>query len=128
MEGSSSQLAQWPVEMKLIASSAPYYDNAHLLIAADCTAFAYASFHKDFMQGHTTVIGCPKLDAIDYADKLSTIIRSNKLASITVVRMEVPCCGGLVRAARKALEISEKVIPFKVASISTQGKLISFCS
>lgn len=119
-----SQLASWPVEIKLVPVQAPYYSGAHVLIAADCTAFAYANFHHDFMHGRITLIGCPKLDGVDYADKLAQIFASNDIASVTVARMEVPCCGGLEHAARTALERSGKNVPFDVATISTRGELL----
>lgn len=119
-----SQLASWPVEIKLVPVQAPYFSGAHVLIAADCTAFAYANFHHDFMHGRITLIGCPKLDGVDYADKLAQIFASNDIASVTVARMEVPCCGGLEQAARTALERSSKNVPFDVATISTRGELL----
>lgn len=120
-----SALAQWPCEIRLVPIQAPYFKGAHLLIAADCTAFAYARFHERFMQGRTTIIGCPKLDAFDYADKLEQIISANTIASITVARMEVPCCGGLEQAARIALDRSGKQIPLRVATFSVRGELLS---
>lgn len=119
-----SQLAQWPVEIKLVPAQAPYFAGAHVLVAADCTAFAYADFHRRFMGGRTTVIGCPKLDAVDYTDKLAEIFARNDVASITVARMEVPCCGGLEQAARTALARSGKDVPFEVVTISTRGELL----
>lgn len=120
-----SALAQWPCEIRLVPVQAPYFEGAHLLIAADCTAFAYARFHERFMQGRTTIIGCPKLDAFDYADKLEQIFSANTIASITVARMEVPCCGGLEQAARIALDRSGKQIPLRVATFSVRGELLS---
>lgn len=119
-----SKLSTWPVQIKLVPIQAPYFKKAHLLIAADCTAYAYASFHQDFMRGKVTLIGCPKLDAISYSEKLSEIIHSNEIQSITVVRMEVPCCGGLEFAVRQALEISKKTLPFEVVTISTNGSIL----
>lgn len=119
-----SRLAQWPVEIKLVPARAPYFAGAHVLVAADCTAFAYADFHRRLMDGKTTVIGCPKLDAVDYAGKLAEIFASNDVASVTVARMEVPCCGGLEQAARTALARSGKDVPFAVATISTRGELL----
>ena len=116
-----SELAQWPCQIKLVPVRAPFFAGADLLVAADCTAFAYAAFHRDFMRGKTTVIGCPKLDAVDYADKLSQIIAANDIRSLTVLRMQVPCCGGLERAARAALDASGKRIPFEVTIITTDG-------
>lgn len=119
-----SMLSQWPVQIKLVPVNAPYFDRAKLLIAADCTAYAYAAFHEKFIKGHITLIGCPKLDDINYADKLTAIIRENNIKSVTVVRMEVPCCGGLEAAARQALQNSGKFIPWQVATISVDGKLL----
>ena len=119
-----SRLAQWPVEIKLAPVQAPYFAGAHVLIAADCTAFAYADFHRGFMRGRITLIGCPKLDGVDYSQKLEALFASNDIASVTVARMEVPCCGGLEHAARAALERSGKNVPFEVAVISTKGALL----
>ena len=119
-----SRLSQWPVQIKLVPVNAPYFDGARLLIAADCTAYAYAAFHEKFIKGHITLVGCPKLDDINYADKLTAIIRENNIKSVTVVRMEVPCCGGLEAAARQALQDSGKFIPWQVATISVDGKLL----
>ena len=119
-----SMLSQWPVQIKLVPVNAPYFDGAKLLIAADCAAYAYAAFHEKFIKGHITLIGCPKLDDINYADKLTAIIRENNIKSVTVVRMEVPCCGGLEAAARQALQNSGKFIPWQVATISVDGKLL----
>lgn len=119
-----SMLSQWPVQIKLVPVNAPYFDGAKLLIAADCTAYAYAAFHEKFIKGHITLIGCPKLDDINYGDKLTAIIRENNIKSVTVVRMEVPCCGGLEAAARQALQNSGKFIPWQVATISVDGKLL----
>ncbi len=120
-----SQLAQWPVQMELAPPSAPYFKNAKLLIAADCAAYAYADFHRHFMRGHVTLIGCPKLDDSDYAQKLGEIIRQNKLQSITVVRMEVPCCGGIVNAVKTALaQNPDKLVPWQVFTLSTDGQIL----
>ena len=119
-----SQLRQWPVQIKLVPVQAPYYENAELLIAADCTAYAYAGFHQDFMKGKITLMGCPKLDSIDYTEKLTEIIRNNDIQSVTVVRMEVPCCGGLEHAAKTALQNSGKFIPWQVVTISTDGQIL----
>ena len=119
-----SRLAQWPVQIKLVPANAPYFDGAKLLIAADCTAYSYAAFHEDFIKGHITLIGCPKLDGVDYADKLAEIIGVNDIKSVTVVRMEVPCCGGLENAAKNALQKSGKFIPWQVVTISADGKIL----
>lgn len=125
-EGSrvESMLRQWPVQIKLVPIQAPYYDGADLLIAADCTAYAYANFHSDFIGGHTTIIGCPKLDAVDYSEKLAAIIANNNIKSVTIVRMEVPCCGGIEHAAKKALQVSGKNIPCEVVTISIDGRVL----
>lgn len=120
-----SRLTQWPVQIKLAPVKAPYFEGAKLLIAADCTAYAYAGFHERFIKDHITLVGCPKLDAVDYAEKLTEIIRENEISSVTVVRMEVPCCGGLEHAVKTALKGSGKLIPWSVAVISTDGKVIS---
>lgn len=117
-------LQQWPVQIKLVPTSAPYFDGAKLLIAADCTAYAYANFHEDFMKGKIVLVGCPKLDSIDYSEKLEEIIRSNNITEVTIVRMEVPCCGGLEMAAKRALQNSGKFIPWQVATISVDGKIL----
>ena len=119
-----SRLLQWPVQIKLVPTNAPYFDGAKLLIAADCTAYAYAAFHEDFIKGHITLVGCPKLDGADYSDKLGEIIRDNDIKSVTVVRMEVPCCGGLEHAAKTALLRSGKFIPWQVVTVSTDGKIL----
>lgn len=119
-----SQLTQWPVQIKLAPVNAPYFDGAKLLIAADCTAYAYASFHEKFIKGHVTLIGCPKLDSVDYSEKLTEIISRNDIQSVTIVRMEVPCCGGLEMAAKKALQDSGKFIPWQVATISIDGRIL----
>ncbi len=120
----NSQLQGWPVQMKLVPENAPCCKNADLLVAADCTAYAYGNFHQDFMRGRMTLIGCPKLDGIDYSGKLTAILRENDVRSVTVVRMEVPCCGGLPYAVEKALHACGKQIPWQVVTISTDGKLI----
>ena len=119
-----SQLAQWPCQIKLVPVNAPYFQGAKLLIAADCTAYAYANFHQEFMRGKVTLIGCPKLDAVDYSEKLTEILRSNDIQSVTILRMEVPCCGGLEMAAKKALQTSGKFIPWQVVTISIDGKIL----
>lgn len=118
-----SQLCQWPVQIKLVPINAPWFDGAKLLVAADCTAYAYANFHQDFIKGHITLAGCPKLDAVDYSEKLTDIIRNNNIRSVTVVRMEVPCCGGIEIAVKKALQDSGKFIPWNVVTITTDGKI-----
>lgn len=120
----SSKLTNWPVQIKLAPMSAPYFDGANLLIAADCTAFAYANFHNDFMRNKVTLIGCPKLDAVNYAEKLTEIIKRNEIKSVTIVRMEVPCCGGLENAVKNALQASGKFLPWSVVTISTDGRIL----
>ena len=119
-----SQLSQWPVQIKLVPVNAPYFSGAKLLIAADCTAYAYAAFHEKFIKGHITLVGCPKLDSVDYSEKLTEIIAKNDIKSVTVVRMEVPCCGGLENAAKTALQNSGKFIPWQVVTISTDGRIL----
>ena len=121
---SVSKLQNWPVQIKLAPVSAPYFNDAKLLIAADCTAYAYASFHQDFIRNKVTLIGCPKLDQVDYSEKLTAIIQNNNIQSVTIIRMEVPCCGGLEMAAKKALQNSGKFIPWQVVTISIDGKII----
>ncbi len=123
-EKPASRLAQWPCQIKLLPTKAPYFEGAKLLIAADCTAYAYANMHEDFMKGKVTIIGCPKLDAVDYTIKLTEIIRDNDIKSVTIVRMEVPCCGGLQRAAENALRASGKFIPWQVVTISRDGRIL----
>ena len=118
-----SALQNWPVQIKLAPIHAPYFDGAKLLVAADCTAYAYSRFHQDFIHGKITLIGCPKLDSIDYSEKLTEIIRSNDIKSVTVVRMEVPCCGGLEMAAKRALEASGKRLPWQVITVGTDGTI-----
>ena len=119
-----SQLSQWPVQIKLVPVRAPYFDGAKLLVAADCTAYAYANFHKKYIRNHITLIGCPKLDDVDYSEKLTQIIAQNDIKSITVVRMEVPCCGGIEQAVKNALAASGKMIPWQVDIISTDGRIL----
>ena len=119
-----SRLAQWPCQIKLLPPRAPFFNGAKLLIAADCTAYAYANMHEEFMKGRITLIGCPKLDAVDYTEKLTAIIRDNDIKSVTIVRMEVPCCGGLQRAAENALKASGKFIPWQVVTVSMDGKIL----
>ena len=120
---SDRTLMNWPVQIKLAPLSAPYFQNANLLIAADCTAYAYGNFHNQFIKNHVVLIGCPKLDAVDYTEKLTEIIKHNDFKSLTIVRMEVPCCGGLERAAVAALKNSEKFIPWQVVTITIDGKI-----
>ena len=119
-----SRLRQWPVQIKLVPVNAPYFDGAKLLIAADCTAYAYAAFHEKFIKNHITLVGCPKLDSVDYSEKLTEIIANNNIQSVTVVRMEVPCCSGLEHAAKTALQNSGKFIPWQVVTISTDGRIL----
>lgn len=119
-----SQLRQWPVQIKLAPINAPYFNGAKLLIAADCTAYAYAAFHNDFIKGHATLVGCPKLDMVDYSEKLTEIIKNNDIKSVHIVRMEVPCCGGMEMAAKKALQASGKFLPWQVTTISVDGKIL----
>ena len=119
-----SELSQWPCQIRLVPATAPFFKGAKLLITADCTAYAYAAFHRDFMRGKVTIVGCPKLDPVDYSEKLTEIIRENDIKSVTIVRMEVPCCGGLELAAKKALQASGKFIPWQVVTISLDGRII----
>ena len=119
-----SQLRQWPVQIKLAPVNAPWFDGAKLLVAADCTAYAYANFHQDFIKGHITLVGCPKLDDVDYSIKITEIIRNNDIRSVTVVRMEVPCCGGIENAVKTALKNSGKFIPWNVVTIATDGSIL----
>ena len=119
-----SHLQQWPVQIKLVPVNAPYFDGANLLIAADCAAYAYADFHKDFIKNHITIIGCPKLDEGDYSEKLTAILANNNIKSVTIVRMEVPCCGGIQNAAITALKNSGTMIPWQVVTISTTGAIL----
>ncbi len=120
---SDRTLMNWPVQIKLVPVCAPYFDGADLLIAADCTAYAYAGFHMEILKDRVTLIGCPKLDAIDYSTKLTEIVRNNNIRSVTIVRMEVPCCGGLEMAAANALKASGKLIPWQVVTITVEGKI-----
>lgn len=122
---SISQLGNWPAQIKLAPLQAPYFAGANLLIAADCTAYAYARFHEDFIRGKVTLVGCPKLDSVDYSEKLTQIIRNNDVRSVTIVRMEVPCCGGLEFAAKKALQESGKFLPWQVVTIGVDGSIKS---
>ncbi len=124
MNQSASALRQWPVQIKLVPENAPYFKNSHLLIAADCTAYAYANFHNEFMKNKVTLIGCPKLDEGDYTDKLTKIITNNSIKSVTVARMEVPCCGGIENATVNALKASGKFIPWQIVTISTEGSIL----
>lgn len=119
-----SQLSQWPVQIKLVPVNAPYFEKADLLVAADCTAYAYGNFHKEFIRNKVTLIGCPKLDEGDYAEKLTAILSNNDIRSVTVVRMEVPCCGGIENAVKRALQASGKFIPWQVVTISTDGRIL----
>lgn len=119
-----SELMQWPVQIKLIPRKAPYLDGARLLIAADCTAYAYAKFHQDFIRNHVTIIGCPKLDEGDYAEKLTEILCNNEIKSVKIVRMEVPCCGGIEYAAQCAIQASGKMIPWHVVTIGCDGRIV----
>ncbi len=120
----TSQLSQWPVQIKLVPANAPYFEGENLLIAADCTAYAYGNFHSEFIRNHITLIGCPKLDEGDYTEKLTQIIANNNIKSVTIVRMEVPCCGGIENAAKNALQASGKFIPWTVVTISTDGRIV----
>ncbi|HEX3043271.1 MAG TPA: 4Fe-4S binding protein [Bacillota bacterium] len=119
-----SELRQWPCQIQLVPVSAPYLENAHLLVAADCTAYAYANIHQEFMRNKITLIGCPKLDDVNYADKLTEILKQRQIKSITILRMEVPCCGGITNAVKEALTRSGKMIPWSVTTISTDGKIL----
>jgi len=121
---SSSRLQQWPCQIKLVPVNAPYFEDANLLIAADCTAYAYGNFHNDFIKNHITLIGCPKLDSVDYAEKLTQILKNNNIKSVKVVRMEVPCCGGIENAVKRALQESGKFIPWQVITVSIDGKIV----
>ena len=123
-EAVSSQLSQWPVQIKLVPTKAPYFEGANLLVSADCAAYAYGNFHNEFIRNHVTVIGCPKLDQGDYTQKLTEIIANNNIKSVTVARMEVPCCGGIENAVRNALIASGKFIPWRIVTISTDGRIL----
>ena len=118
-----SRLAQWPVQIKLVPVHAPYFDGANLLISADCAAYAYASFHEDYMKNHVTLMGCPKLDDVDYSEKLTEILKNNDIKSLKIVRMEVPCCGGMEHAAVTALKNSGKMIPWQVVTLTCDGRV-----
>ena len=120
----TSRLSQWPVQIKLVPVNAPYFDGANLLIAADCTAYAYGNIHEEFIRGRVTLIGCPKLDEGDYAEKLTAIISKNHIKSVTILRMEVPCCGGIENAAKRAIQASGKFLPWRVVTVTTDGRLI----
>ena len=124
LRAAASQLGQWPVQIKLVPVNAPYFENARLLVSADCAAYAYANFHNDFMRDKITLIGCPKLDEGDYSEKLGAILKSNNIKSVTVVRMEVPCCGGIENAVKIALNNSGKMIPWQVVTVATDGRLL----
>ena len=119
-----SRLSQWPVQIKLAPVNAPYFKGAKLLIAATCTAYAYANFHEKFIRNHIVLVGCPKLDGVEYAEKLTAILQANDIESVTVVRMEVPCCGGLVNSVKTALQRSGKFIPWQIVTISTEGEIL----
>lgn len=123
-KGKGSQLQQWPVQIRLVPVEAPFFQGTDLLVAADCTAYAYAEFHKEFIRERVTLVGCPKLDSVDYAEKLTEILRNNEIRSVTVVRMEVPCCGGMENAVKRALQASGKLLPWQVVTISTDGKIL----
>ena len=118
-----NELRNWPVQIKLAPVQSPYFDGAHLLIAADCSAYAYADFHREFMRGRVTVVGCPKLDGVDYSEKLAAIIAHNDIKSVTIVRMEVPCCGGLENAAKRAIQQSGKFLPWQVVTVTADGRI-----
>ena len=120
----TSQLRQWPVQIKLVPVNAPYFNGNHLLIAADCTAYAYGNFHNEFIRNRITLVGCPKLDAGDYTEKLTQIIANNDIKSVTIVRMEVPCCGGIEHAAKEAIKNSGKFLPWQVVTISADGRIL----
>lgn len=119
------KLSNWPVQIKLAPVRAPYFEGANLLVAADCTAYAYGNFHNEFIKNHVTLIGCPKLDAVDYAEKLTDILAENNIRSVTVVRMQVPCCGGIEMAVKRAREYSGKSLPWRVVTISTDGRIVN---
>lgn len=119
-----SMLSQWPVQIKLVPVNAEYFDGANLLVAADCTAYAYGNFHNKFIRNRITIVGCPKLDGVDYTQKLTDIISNNNIKSVTVVRMEVPCCGGIENAVKNALKSSGKFIPWQIVTISTDGRIL----
>ena len=120
----TSQLSQWPCQIKLVPPNAPYFDNTHLLSAADCTAYAYANIHNEFIQGKITLVGCPKLDGVDYSEKLAEILKLNNIQSVTVLRMQVPCCGGLEMAVKRAIQLSAKPVPCRVAIVTIKGEIL----
>lgn len=120
----TQEFHQWPLQIKLVPTNAPYFNGAKILVAADCTAYAYANFNTEFMKGKITLIGCPKLDDVDYSEKLTEIFRLNEIASVTVVRMEVPCCGGIEYAVKTALKNSGKLVPWQIVTISTEGRIL----
>jgi hypothetical protein len=120
----ATQLNQWPVQIRLVPAGAPYFKNANLLVAADCAAYAYGNFHAEYMKNRITIIGCPKLDDTDYSDKLTEILMANDIKSVTVARMEVPCCGGIENAVKTALRNCGKMIPWQVVTISTDGQCV----
>ena len=120
----TSRLSQWPVQIKLVPVNAPHFDGAHLLIAADCTAYAYGNIHEEFIKGRVTLIGCPKLDEGDYADKLTAIISKNEIRSVTILRMEVPCCGGIEHATKRAIQASGRFLPWRVVTVTADGRLM----
>ncbi|MDD5021947.1 MAG: 4Fe-4S binding protein [Endomicrobiaceae bacterium] len=124
-EETESSFYQWPVQIKLVPVNAPYFQNTDLVIAADCTAYAYSDFHNKFLKNKAVIIGCPKLDSIDYTEKLTSILKNNEVKSLTIIRMEVPCCGGIENAAKTALKDSGKFIPWQVITISTDGKILN---
>jgi len=119
-----SELKQWPLQIQLVNPNAPFFEESHLLIAADCAAFAYRNFHADYIRNRTLVIGCPKLDAVDYAEKLELILRANNIMSVTIVRMEVPCCAGLAEAAKRAIQNCGKTVPWQVVTFSLDGRVL----
>ncbi|MBU9745064.1 4Fe-4S binding protein [Lachnospiraceae bacterium ASD3451] len=123
-KAADTELRQWPVQIQLAPIQAPYFDRAHLLVAADCSAYAYGNFHREFMKGKVTLIGCPKLDSVDYSEKLAQIIKGNEIKSVTVVRMEVPCCGGIEQAVKKALQDSGRFIPWRIITMSVDGNIL----
>jgi ferredoxin len=120
----ASQLSQWPVQIRLVPVNAPYFENANLLVSADCAAYAYGNFHNEFIKNRITLVGCPKLDDVDYSEKLTAILKSNNIKSVIVVRMEVPCCGGIEDAVKTALKNCGKMVPWQVAVVSTDGRLV----
>ena len=123
-KNAENALSQWPVQIKLVPVKAPFFDGAHVLVAADCTAYAYGSFHRDFIRNRIALIGCPKLDSVDYSVKLTQIFAENEVRSVTVVRMEVPCCGGIENAVKRALQASGKAIPWSVVTLSADGRIV----